>query len=77
MAFRKLGRCREAIKDCNRAIQIDPQNGHFYYNRALAQYDLGFYEEVPRLSVLPSLIALAAAACFGDGSGNVVSDNSH
>lgn len=46
MAFRKLGRFKEAIKDCNRAIQLEPENGFFYYNRALAQFDLGLYEEV-------------------------------
>jgi tetratricopeptide (TPR) repeat protein len=46
MAFRKLGRFREGIKDCNRALQLEPDNGFFFYNRALAQYDLGLYEEV-------------------------------
>ena len=39
--YESLGRFQEALPDINRGIQLDPDNGGFYYERAKIQYALG------------------------------------
>lgn len=55
ICLHKLGRWREAMRDYDHSISIDPTNGDLYFQRALAHYENNQLAEVPQLVLLLSL----------------------
>ncbi len=56
VTYHVMGRYRKAIRDFNKAIQLDPGDGAIYYNRARSNEDLGRYRRA--LSDVQKAIAL-------------------
>ena len=43
-AYIRLGNYQLAVADCNRAIELDPENAQAYVNRGMAYSKLGYNE---------------------------------
>ena len=67
VCYRKLGRVSEAIRDYSRAVELEPENTVFHYNRAVAYCDQLDYEQVTTGCFCSTAALLAAHAIHVSG----------
>ena len=67
VCYRKLGRVSEAIRDYSRAVELEPENTVFHYNRAVAYCDQLDYEQVTSCRFCSTAALFAAHAIHVSG----------